>query len=46
MDKLKNITNRVPADLKEKHKQEEHTKVYQMNDLINFIIYCISIFYL
>lgn len=39
MDKVKNITIRVPAELKEKLKQEADSKGYPMKDLINFILW-------
>lgn len=39
MGKVKNITIRVPAKLKEKLKQEADSKVYSMKDLINFILW-------
>ena len=37
MDKVKNITIRVPAELKEKLKAD--SKGYPMKDLINFILW-------
>lgn len=39
MDKVKNITIRVPAELKEKLKQEADSNGYPMKDLINFILW-------
>lgn len=39
MDKVKNITIRVPAELKEKLKQEADSKGHPMKDLINFILW-------
>lgn len=39
MDKVKNITIRIPAELKEKLKQEADSKGYSMKDLINFILW-------